>query len=117
MSKRILITGGAGFIAHHVIDKILSTTDWESITLDRLDFSGNLNVGSGKDISIRELANKISSLTKYNGKIIWDKNQPDGTPRKLLNIQKIKDLGWEPKISLKEGIKKTIESFKKEYYR
>ena len=43
MSKRILITGGAGFIAHHVIDKILSTTDWEVITLDRLDFSGNLN--------------------------------------------------------------------------
>ena len=43
MSKKILITGGAGFIAHHVIDKILSTTDWEVITLDRLDFSGNLN--------------------------------------------------------------------------
>ncbi|MED5475605.1 MAG: GDP-mannose 4,6-dehydratase [Candidatus Neomarinimicrobiota bacterium] len=43
MSKRILITGGAGFIAHHVIDKILSTTDWEIITIDRLDFSGNLN--------------------------------------------------------------------------
>ena len=43
MSKRILITGGAGFIAHHVVDKILSTTDWEIITLDRLDFSGNLN--------------------------------------------------------------------------
>ena len=43
MSKKILITGGAGFIAHHVIDKILSTTDWHIITLDRLDFSGNLN--------------------------------------------------------------------------
>ena len=75
-----------------------------------------LNVGTGKDISIRELAYKISSLVKYNGKIIWDKNKPDGTPRKLLNIQKIKDLGWEPKISLKEGIKKTIESFQKKYY-
>ena len=43
MSKKILITGGAGFIAHHVVDKILSDTDWEIITLDRLDFSGNLN--------------------------------------------------------------------------
>ena len=43
MSKTILITGGAGFIAHHVVDKILSTTDWKIITLDRLDFSGNLN--------------------------------------------------------------------------
>ena len=43
MSKTILITGGAGFIAHHVVDKILSTTDWHIVTLDRLDFSGNLN--------------------------------------------------------------------------
>ena len=43
MSKKILITGGAGFIAHHLVDKILSTTDWEIVTLDRLDFSGNLN--------------------------------------------------------------------------
>ena len=43
MSKRILITGGAGFIAHHVVNKILLTTDWEIVTLDRLDFSGNLN--------------------------------------------------------------------------
>ena len=43
MSKKILITGGAGFIAHHLIDKILKTTDWEIVTLDRLDFSGNLN--------------------------------------------------------------------------
>jgi len=43
MSKKILITGGAGFIAHHLIDKILSTTDWDIVTLDRLDFSGNLN--------------------------------------------------------------------------
>ncbi len=75
-----------------------------------------LNVGSGKDISIRELANKISSLTKYNGKIIWDKNQPDGTPRKLLNIKKIKELGWEPRISLNEGIKATIENYQKEIF-
>ena len=43
MSKKILITGGAGFIAHHLINKILSSTDWEIITIDRLDFSGNLN--------------------------------------------------------------------------
>ncbi len=75
-----------------------------------------LNVGTGKDISIRELANKISSSVKYNGEIIWDKNKPDGTPKKLLNIQKIKDLGWEPRISLKQGLKSTIESYKKENY-
>ncbi len=71
-----------------------------------------LNVGSGKDIAIRELAYKISNFLDYKGKIIWDKNKPDGTPKKLLNIQKIQSLGWNPKISLKEGIKNTIESFK-----
>ena len=75
-----------------------------------------LNVGTGKDISIKELAYKISNLVNYKGEIIWDKNKPDGTPRKLLNISKIKQLGWEPQISLDEGIKKSIESFKKEYF-
>ena len=65
-----------------------------------------LNVGTGKDISIKELALKISNLLNYKGKIIWDKSKPDGTPKKLLNIQKIQSLGWDPKISLSEGIKK-----------
>ena len=73
-----------------------------------------LNVGTGKDISIKDLAFKISNLVNYKGKIIWDKNKPDGTPRKLLNVSKINDLGWVSKISLDEGIKKTIESFIKE---
>ena len=71
-----------------------------------------LNVGTGKDISIKELAYKISSLVNYKGNIIWDSNKPDGTPKKLLNIQKIQSLGWNPKISLSEGIKKSVESFK-----
>tara|TARA_B100000212_G_scaffold307536_1_gene256723 strand:+ start:30 stop:1028 length:999 start_codon:yes stop_codon:yes gene_type:complete len=74
-----------------------------------------LNIGTGKDISIKDLAYKISNLVNYKGKIIWDKNKPDGTPRKLLNVSKIKDLGWVAKISLDEGIKKAIESFKTEY--
>ena len=73
-----------------------------------------LNVGTGKDISIKELAFKISNLLNYKGKIIWDKSKPDGTPKKLLNIQKIQSLGWEPKISLSEGIKNTIELYKYE---
>ena len=68
-----------------------------------------------KDINIKNLALMISSAVNYEGEIIWDKNKPDGTPRKLLDISKIKDLGWEPKISLNEGIEKSLESFKKEY--
>ncbi len=73
-----------------------------------------LNIGTGKDISIKDLAYKISNLVNYKGKIIWDRNKPDGTPKKLLNIQKIQSLGWGPKISLNEGIKNTIESYKLE---
>tara|TARA_B100000963_G_scaffold120047_1_gene104601 strand:+ start:6145 stop:7128 length:984 start_codon:yes stop_codon:yes gene_type:complete len=71
-----------------------------------------LNVGTGKDISIKDLAKKISAITSYKGQIIWDKTKPDGTPRKLLNIEKIKQLGWEPKISLDNGIKKTLDLLK-----
>ncbi len=69
-----------------------------------------LNVGTGKDISILDLARKISNLVDFDGEIKWDKNKPDGTPKKQLNIDKIKSLGWEAKISLEEGIRKTINS-------
>ncbi len=70
-----------------------------------------LNVGSGKDISIKNLAEIISKEIKYEGQIIWDDNLPDGTPRKLLDVRKISSLGWTPKIDLKMGISKTIEDF------
>ena len=73
-----------------------------------------LNVGTGQDISIKDLAIKISRITKFKGEIIWDSSKPDGTPRKLLNIEKIKKLGWEAKINLDEGILKTLNSFKNE---
>ena len=73
-----------------------------------------LNVGTGLDIKISALAEKIASTLHYEGEIIWDINKPDGTPKKQLNISKINKLGWKPKISLDEGIKLTIESFKKE---
>ena len=72
-----------------------------------------LNVGTGKDISIKELALKIASITGFKGEIIWDKSKPDGTKRKLLNINRIRNLGWEAKIDLDEGINRTIEDLKK----
>ena len=72
-----------------------------------------LNVGSGKDISIRELAEIIAKEFGYKGKILWDVEMPDGTPRKLLNIDKFNNLGWSAKIGLVEGISSTIENFKK----
>lgn len=68
-----------------------------------------INIGSGKDISISELAELLKELTGFNGEIIYDSSKPDGTPRKLLDVTKINKLGWIAETSLKEGIKKTIE--------
>ena len=80
-----------------------------------LDSNGDplllLNVGTGDDLSIKELANKIASQTKYKGKILWDLSKPDGTPKKLLNISRIKKMGWKPKIKLEDGIKEAIKDF------
>ena len=73
-----------------------------------------LNVGTGRDISIRELAKKISVIVNYQGKIIWDHTKPDGTPKKQLNIKRLLELGWEPKITLEEGIQRTLKDFPKE---
>ena len=74
----------------------------------------HLNIGTGKDISIAQLANKISEITKFQGEIIWDKTKPDGTPKKQLDIQKILRLGWYPKIKLEEGLRETINIYKNE---
>ena len=72
------------------------------------DCTETINVGTGTDISIKELVVMISSYVGYTGKIEWDTTKPDGTPRKVLNVDKIKSLGWEPKHSLKEGLLKSI---------
>jgi len=71
-----------------------------------------LNVGTGEDIEIGSLASMISDIVGFKGGIIWDTDKPNGTPRKLLDVSKIKALGWEPKIGLKEGIKSTYEWYK-----
>jgi len=87
----------------------------ENLSSDKnLNKSFFLNVGTGKDISILNLANLIAKKTSYKGEIIWDKSMPDGTPRKLLDVSRLSKLGWKPKVNLEKGIEMTIESFKKE---
>lgn len=66
-----------------------------------------INIGTGEDISIQELANTIKQIVGYQGQIVWDTTKPDGTPRKLLDVSKINTLGWQAKTSLAEGIQKT----------
>ena len=66
-----------------------------------------INIGFGKDISILELAGLIREIVGFTGDIICDPSKPDGTPRKLLDVPRLAALGWQPKISLQEGIRKT----------
>ena len=84
-----------------------------------LDDNGNhlswLNIGSKFEISIKQLAYKISEIVDYKGSIIWDKSKPDGTPRKKLDTKFINKLGWEAKTDLDHGIKKSLLSYKKAY--
>ena len=72
-----------------------------------------LNVGTGKEISIKELAKIIAKETGFKGNILWDQTKPDGTFRKVLDVGRIDELGWKAKISLSEGIKKTIVEYNK----
>ena len=71
----------------------------------------HINIGSGLDLTIRELTETVAACVGYEGEIIWDTSKPDGAPRKLLNVEKIKDLGWSPKINLEEGLKRTYMWF------
>ncbi len=81
------------------------------------DINGNslnhLNVGTGKDITIKQLAEMISKITKFDGKIIWDGSKPDGTPRKTLDVSQINNLGWNAKIDLPFGLRNTIDNLDK----
>lgn len=73
--------------------------------------TSHINIGSGVDLTINELAKLISSIVNYKGQIIWDKTKPDGTPKKLLDIELISRLGWKSEIPLEKGLKETYEWF------
>jgi GDP-L-fucose synthase len=79
------------------------------LCLDKYDSEEHINIGTGTDLTISELANKIAEISGFKGEIIWDSSQSDGTPQKVLDIQKITNLGWKPRITLEQGIKSTVE--------
>ena len=83
------------------------------ICMERYDSEEIINIGTGEDITIKELAEMIVEVTGYKNDYEWDTSKPNGTPRKVLNVDKVKSLGWEPKISLREGIESTYEWYKK----
>ena len=79
---------------------------------DKYDSSLHLNVGTGEDLSIKDLAQKVAHAAGFTGDIEWDATKPDGTPRKALDVSRIKALGWKPTITLEEGIASTIAWYK-----
>jgi GDP-L-fucose synthase len=81
--------------------------------MQHYDEAGHINIGTGKDISIMDLANLVREITGFTGKIAYDSTKPNGTPRKLLDVQKMTELGWQSRIELSEGIKQVYtETFK-----
>ena len=79
--------------------------------MEKYDEPEPINVGTGEDVTIKELAETIVKVTGYQNYYQWDSSKPNGTPRKVLNVDKIKSLGWEPKIGLREGIESTYEGY------
>ncbi|MHB1081212.1 MAG: GDP-L-fucose synthase family protein [Prosthecobacter sp.] len=73
-----------------------------------------VNVGCGTDVTIRELVEMVAEVVGYKGQIVWDKTKPDGTPRKLLDTTRLNRLGWQPRISLRDGLAQTYASFLEE---
>jgi GDP-L-fucose synthase len=85
------------------------------LLLEKYNSPEIINVGSGEDISIRELAELICDVVGFDGKLTWDANQLEGTPRKLLDVTKLRALGWKPSIPLRDGIVQTYEWFLANY--
>jgi len=79
------------------------------ICLEKYDDAQQINIGSGDEISIKDLGQKIANLTGFTGKVVWDANRPDGTPRKVLDSTKINKLGWKRAITLDQGIASTVK--------
>lgn len=75
------------------------------------DIGSVINIGTGKDLSIRELAEMIVEIAEYKGKLVFDTTKPDGTPRKLLNVSRLHQLGWQESIPLEQGLKGTFEDY------
>lgn len=82
------------------------------LTATEYDSPLHLNIGTGEDIAIKELAYKVATAAGFKGKIKWDISKPDGTPRKTLDISRVRALGWKPTITLDEGIESTIAWYK-----
>jgi GDP-L-fucose synthase len=79
--------------------------------MDHHNSEGWINIGTGEDLTIRELALTIANVVGYRGDVIWDTSKPDGTPRKLLNVDRINEMGWKAAIELRHGIESVYADY------
>jgi GDP-L-fucose synthase len=93
-------------------DDLASACVYLMETKDAKEIGELVNIGSGKDLKIRELADIIKEVVGFKGEIVWDKTKPDGTPKKLLDVSKLSALGWKSTIELKQGIKMVYDWYK-----
>ena len=84
------------------------------LIIEKYDDAEAVNIGTGKDLSIKEISEIVKEVVGFQGEVTWDESKPDGTPRKLLDITKLRNLGYQPHEELKTGISKTYEWFKRE---
>lgn len=85
--------------------------DKETYEKNTLPMQSHINVGFGSDVTIKELAIEVGQTIGYEGQITFDTSKPDGTPRKLMDSSRLQDMGWNAKVSLKEGLKIAYEDF------
>jgi GDP-L-fucose synthase len=83
--------------------------------LEHYDADEHVNVGTGTDVTIGELAELVATVAGFDGEIVWDRSKPDGTMRKLLDVSTLRGLGWTPAISLSDGVRATYDWFKENY--
>ena len=82
---------------------------------EKYDSDVHLNIGTGEDLTIKELAHLVGTLAGFKGRTLWDATKPDGTPRKVMDVSRLKAMGWNPTISLEDGIQETIRWFEANY--
>ena len=93
---------------------VMQNVDFKDLTKDKKEIRNtHINIGTGKDISIKDLAHLIAGETSYEGKIYFDSSKPDGTMKKLTDVTKINSLGWKHKIEIDEGVRKMLDWYKK----
>ncbi|MEX5236819.1 NAD-dependent epimerase/dehydratase family protein, partial [Kocuria arenosa] len=80
--------------------------------LEHYDGDSHVNVGTGTDVTIKDLAGLVAEAVGYEGRIEWDTTKPDGTPRKLMDVTKLADAGWTARIPLQDGLRTTVEWYR-----